>query len=96
MPLELVIKRDNWIRGDANADGLVNLSDVVEILQFLFLGSSAPCARAMEVNSDGSLNLADPIALLNHLFRGGVTPAQPYPACGPGEEELPCATIVCR
>jgi len=40
-----------FVRGDANADGEVNLSDSVATLQYLFLGGGAPsCLEAADAD----------------------------------------------
>jgi hypothetical protein len=62
--------------GDANANGLINLSDVIYLLNYLFRGGSSPCPmEAGDVNCDGAVNLSDDIILLNYLFRGGEAPS---------------------
>jgi hypothetical protein len=74
-------------RGDANADGVVNISDAIFGLGFLFLGGSTPlCADAADSNDDGSVNISDSIWSLGYLFLGGGPPPAPGPsACGRDE-----------
>jgi hypothetical protein len=95
MELQLVVGPDYWIRGDGNADGIVNLSDGVNLLGFLFLGGPAKCQRAMETNLDGRVDMSDAIYILNHLFLSGPPMAHPFPACGAAEETLPCDHFPC-
>ena len=72
-----------FIRGDANQDAGVAISDAVFTLGYLFLaGEEKPCRDAMDVNDDGVVNVADPTRLLNFLFVAGEKPPQPFPACG--------------
>ncbi|MEM7164178.1 MAG: IPT/TIG domain-containing protein [Planctomycetota bacterium] len=71
-----------FIRGDANADGGVNVADAVKILTFLFSGGSVDCELAMDANDDETANIADPVYVLSALFSGGSPPAAPYPECG--------------
>jgi hypothetical protein len=73
-----------FIRGDANADGRVNLSDAVKTLGVLFLGdpSGFPCGKAADTNDTGVLDITDAVFLLNYLFLGKVEPPSPFPACG--------------
>ena len=85
-------------RGDANADGNLDLSDAVGTLGFLFLGASAPaCEGAADTDDSGVIDVTDPIALLGHLFLGGREPAVPFPGCGddPTEDGLTCARGAC-
>ena len=83
-------------RGDANNDGIVNLSDAVTALNYLFLGvwnhPQPLCEDAADTNDDGSLNITDPIFILNFLFLGGKAPPAPYPDLGedPTVDKLKC------
>jgi uncharacterized repeat protein (TIGR01451 family) len=80
-------------RGDSNADGELDLVDVIEALFYLLAGGQAPpCAKSADTNSDGNVNISDPIFLLEHLFRGGPAPGSPSGACGtsPLPDTLSC------
>jgi hypothetical protein len=84
-----------FLRGDANDDGAVNISDPVRTLTTLFAGEpAAGCLAAENSNGDEVVNTADPVYLLNHLFSGGPAPVSPYPECGrsdlPPDEKLGC------
>jgi hypothetical protein len=72
-------------RGDAAADGGVDISDGVFVLNFLFLGGPAPtCFDAGDTDDSGGLDLSDGIKVFNFLFLGGPPPAAPGPSvCGP-------------
>ncbi len=84
-----------YLRGDANADGEVNLSDPISIFGSLFGGDpEVPCERAADAGADGQVNIADSIYLLNFLVAAGEAPAAPYPDCGLDPDEkspLGCA-----
>ncbi len=70
-------------RGDSNADDLVNISDAISILSFLFSGGSTPgCTKSTDLDDDGRVNITDPIFLLSFLFSGGREPPAPFNACG--------------
>jgi len=91
------------IRGDANEDARVDVSDAVFLLRHLYQGSAAPpCELAGDSEDDGDLDQADAVRILNHLFLGGPPPAAPYPDCGPMSQTaalaLGCATppVHCR
>jgi hypothetical protein len=76
--------RVSFQRGDANADGITNISDAVWILSYLFGGGLAPtCLDAADANDSGVLDVTDGIYLLDSLFQGGRLPPQPFPRCGP-------------
>jgi len=71
-------------RGDANGDGMTNLSDAVYTLNFLFLDGPEPgCLEAADSDDNGMVNLTDPVRLLNYLFLSGPAPAPP--GAGPGD-----------
>lgn len=72
----------NFIRGDANSDGSVNVADPVFALDYLFNSGPETCIDAMDVNDDGMVNIADAVAALGFLFSNGPQPEPPFPACG--------------
>ncbi len=77
-----------FLRGDTNADGRVNLADVIGGLEALFTGQGPiACEDALDVNDDGGANIADPIALLFYLFAGGTPPPEPFPRLGADRTE---------
>ena len=86
-----------FIRGECNDDGTINIADAVCILTWLFDDGAAPgCVAATNTNGDGDANIADATYLLNHLFAGGPAPAQPFPECGAADlAGLGCVTS-CR
>jgi hypothetical protein len=78
----------DFIRGDANDDGGLNITDPVFALNFLFLGGERPpCLAAADADDDGELNITDPVFALNFLFLGGAAMPEPYP--GPGPDPTP-------
>ena len=85
---------NDFIRGDANDDGVLNVSDAVFTLSFLFIGDEQPeCLAANDTNDDGTLNITDVIRTLNFLFLGG-TDAPPAPFPDPGAD--PTRDLGCR
>jgi hypothetical protein len=75
----------SFVRGDANRDGAVDISDASTILGFLFLGAPPRLGCEASADSDGSgeVEMTDAIHLLYYLFFGGQAPVAPHPACGP-------------
>jgi hypothetical protein len=64
-----------YITGDANGDGLINASDVVYLINYLFIGGPAPNPLgAGDINCDGLVNASDVVYLINYLFIGGPPP----------------------
>jgi len=73
-----------FVRGDANADGVVDIADAIFLLNYLFAGGDdPPCMAAADANGTREVNIADAVFLLNMLFGGGPQPPAPYPDCGP-------------
>jgi hypothetical protein len=73
-------------RGDANADGVLDIVDPIFLLLHLFSEEKVPpCLEAADGTDDGRINISDPIRLLDYLFLG--TSSAP-PA--PGPPPAPC------
>lgn len=64
------------IRGDANGDKKLSVSDVVCLINYLFKGGFPPVPELSvgDVNCDGLLNVSDVVYLINYLFKGGPPP----------------------
>ncbi|MBI4586358.1 MAG: hypothetical protein HY717_20305 [Planctomycetes bacterium] len=73
-----------FVRGDADGNGKMDLSDAMVTLRYLFLGESEnlKCEKSADVDDSGALEITDPIFLLLHLFLGGFPPVKPFPVCG--------------
>ena len=78
-------------KGDANASGNVNLTDV--IWTFLYLNGEAAtiCLDAADANDDGQVDLTDVLYSAEFLFRRGAPPAAPFPRRGEDPTEDPTA-----
>lgn len=66
--------------GDANADGRVDLADVIVLFEYLFSNDGTVTVNEMgaDANRDGNINIADCIYLQNYLFsNGSISPTQP-------------------
>ena len=63
---------ERFRRGDVNADGRIDISDPMSMLNVLFLGDdTSRCDKAADANDDGSVDVADAVYMLAHLFDGG-------------------------
>jgi hypothetical protein len=64
-----------FISGDVNDDEEIDVSDVIYLVNYLFLGGSEPLPyQAGDVNHDDSIDTGDLIYLINYLFIGGSPP----------------------
>ncbi|MFN0057289.1 MAG: dockerin type I repeat-containing protein [Planctomycetota bacterium] len=86
-----------FIRGDANVDGALNIADPVFMLNYLFASGPIPtCLKTVDCNDDGALNIADPVYSLNYQFAGGPIFPAPFGSgaagCGvdPTADSLTC------
>jgi plastocyanin len=82
-----------FLRGDASDDGVVDISDAVAALNFLFLGApQESCDDALDANDDGAVDIGDPIYTLNYLFLGAREIPDPYPRPGQDRtaDEITC------
>ncbi len=79
-------KKGIFVRGEVNFDSQrgPDISDVISIIGYLFLGSKEPrCLEAADVNDDARVDISDGVALLSYLFLGGDAPKEPFPLAGP-------------
>lgn len=73
--IDTTVSREDYVCGDANGDGGVNISDAVYIINCIFRGG--PCAepdKGGDPNCDGTANISDGVYLINLIFRGGPDP----------------------
>ena len=70
----------DWNCGDINGSSIVNITDAVYLLHYLFTNGPEPLdLSAGDVNQDGRLNIADVVYLINYVFVSGPAP------CAAGE-----------
>lgn len=64
-----------YVPGDANDDGLVNISDAVQLVQYIFASAIPPILwKAGDANCDGIVNITDAVYLITYIFAGGDKP----------------------
>ena len=72
-----------FVRGDVNEDGVLDISDAIYALGWLYAGEKDPsCIDAVDVNDDSYVDISDPIYILNYLFQGLAAPPEPFIAPG--------------
>jgi hypothetical protein len=81
-----------FVRGDANGDSRVDISDALVVLFYKFAGGSSNCVDSMDVDDSGTVDISDAIAVLEYLFRSGSAPMAPFPIAGmdPTADSLDC------
>ena len=83
----------DFVRGDADENGRVNVQDMSRIVQVLFEAAAAPpCRDRLDANDDGDLDLTDATFVGDALFRRGPPPPDPFPELGPDPtaDDLEC------
>lgn len=73
-----------FVRGEVNSDGLLDISDVTALFEYLFLGTAPEprCLDSADATDDGILDMSDGALVLAHLFLGTIDPPAPFPAPG--------------
>jgi len=93
----MVSAAERFQRGDSNGDASFDLSDAVQTLGFLFLGTpeTLSCLDAADSNDDGDVDITDPLHTLGYLFLGTPAPPSPFGACGedPSTDDLTCESF---
>jgi hypothetical protein len=65
----------NAIRGDANGDQEVNITDVMYMINYLFRHGPPPVSFVSgDANCDDDLGILDVVLLINYLYKEGITP----------------------
>jgi hypothetical protein len=94
--IEVVPAAAGFVRGDANEDRSLDISDSIRILFVLYAGFPTACRDALDLDDSGVLELTDAIHGLNFIFLLGPAPAAPFPTCGAdltGTDVLTCETF---
>ena len=89
-----------FLRCEVNGDGIVDPSDAVALLRYLFLsGSITACLPGADCNGRDGMDMNDTIYALEYYFLDGPRPSDPFPACGETEgvgfEECANRPVVC-
>ena len=65
--------------GDANKDGEINVSDVIYLINYLFIDGPEPVPLWIvgDVNCDIKVDVSDVVYLINYLFINGPEPCNP-------------------
>ncbi len=65
----------NAKRGDANGDQVINITDVIFMMNYLFRHGPVPvCFVSGDANCDDDLGILDVVYLINYLYKGGSLP----------------------
>lgn len=59
---------DDYLLGDVNGDGVVNISDVTSLIDMLLSDSGGSYLKPADINGDGVINISDVTALIDMLL----------------------------
>lgn len=62
------------LRGDADLSGIVNISDVAYLLEYIFADGTAPPLYNGDADANGIVNITDVIYLIAYIFNNGPSP----------------------
>ena len=66
-----------YVCGDANNDKLVDISDAVHLISYVFSGGYAPKDVCLgDASGDGVVDISDAVTLISYIFQGGSLPCQ--------------------
>jgi hypothetical protein len=64
-----------YLAGDPNHDGVIDISYVIYLINYLFIGGPAPVPlESGDVTCEGTADASDVVYLINYLFIGGPPP----------------------
>lgn len=70
----------SYLCGDADGSVSVSVSDVVYLINYIFVGGLAPSPlQAGDVDCTGIINISDAVYLINYIFAGGAQPCAECP-----------------
>ncbi len=68
-------KAPTWLLGDVTGDGLVDASDIIFLINYLFRAGPPPDPLEKgDVTNDGEVTASDVVYLISYLYRGGPPP----------------------
>jgi hypothetical protein len=66
-------------RGDTDGNNIVNISDAVTLISYIFGGGPAPDPLEVgDCDCNGLVNISDAVYLINFIFGGGPAPCPLY------------------
>ncbi len=76
--LYLLLDPSKLVAGDVNADGFLNLLDLIYLIEYFFEGGLPPTPPQVgDANCDSKCTVTDLIILLNYLWKFGPPPCTP-------------------
>lgn len=68
----------SYLCGDADGNSMVNISDAVYVISYIFSGGPAPSPMAAgDCDCNGFVNISDAVYLIGYIFGSGPAPCDP-------------------
>ncbi len=65
----------DFVAGDVDGSGIVTISDVVFLINYIFAGTQAPPnPDSADTDCSGMITISDAVYLINFIFSGGASP----------------------
>ena len=93
--IEISATGPDFVRGECNGDGVLDIGDAIFALTSLFTpgADNPPCTSACDASDDGGFDIGDAVAILSRLFTG--TPPLPPPSVGGCGQDPTPDTLTC-
>ncbi len=73
--LQITDLKASYICGDANSDGITNVSDAIWIINYVFTDGPEPDPiQSGDANWDSEVNVSDAVYVINYVFNNGPVP----------------------
>ncbi len=75
----VIVCPTTFMFGDADFNGMINISDAVYLINYIFAGGPAPHPIKLVGDADcnGAISISDAVYLINYIFAGGPAPCNP-------------------
>ncbi len=73
-----ILEGPDYMCGDADASGSIDIDDIVYVIDYVFQGGSEPIpVESGDVDCSGGVDIDDIVYLINHVFQSGLDPCDP-------------------
>ena len=92
--IQITVISKQFIRGDANLNGKIDIADAIHTLLHVGQGFEVPCRDALDADDTGVIDITDGIVIIEYLFLSGDPMPAPFPSRGddPTADDLDCET----
>ncbi len=71
----VAIQHSFYLTGDVTGEGVVNITDVIFLINYLYKNGKAPSPLFLgDVNCDNEVNISDIVYLINYIYQNGTVP----------------------